>query len=62
MATQIIIIVVDISSTRIRNIVTRDTDNPGLVLKDNARAVSVDWYVHGARTQARGFAVPHHRT
>ena len=41
-ATQIISKVVDIASTRIRDIVTqRDADNPGLVLKDNARAVSV---------------------
>ena len=43
MATQIISKVVDISSTRIRNIVTqRDAYNLGLVLKDNAWAVSVD--------------------
>ena len=44
-ATQIISKVVDISRSRIRDIVTqRDAaGNPGLALKDNARAVSVDW-------------------
>ena len=43
MAKQIISKVVDILSTRIRDIVTqRDADNPGLVLKDNARDGSVD--------------------
>ena len=42
MATQIISKVVDISSNRIRDIVTqRDVYNPDLVLKDNARAVSL---------------------
>ena len=43
MATQIISKVVDISSTQIQDTVTqRDAYNPGLVLKDDARAVSVD--------------------
>ena len=43
MATQIVSEVVDISSTQIRDIVAqRDADNPGLVLKDNVRAVSVN--------------------